>query len=126
MASGKKINTTEGRAVMHMALRADPTDKFEVDGKDVVKPVHEVLSKIKAFSEKVRSGAWKGSTGKPITNIVAVGIGGEPSARSYLGAEFVAEALSTGPAAKGAEGRTLRFLANVDPVAVERALRVPT
>uniref|UniRef100_A0A7S0CTX8 Glucose-6-phosphate isomerase n=1 Tax=Amorphochlora amoebiformis TaxID=1561963 RepID=A0A7S0CTX8_9EUKA len=118
MASGKKINTTEGRAVMHMALRADPTDKFEVDGKDVVKPVHEVLSKIKAFSEKVRSGAWKGSTGKPITNIVAVGIGG-----SYLGAEFVAEALSTGPAAKGAEGRTLRFLANVDPVAVERALR---
>eukprot|EP00466_Bigelowiella_natans_P005036 jgi/Bigna1/57484/fgenesh1_pm.16_\ len=118
MAAGKKINTTEGRAVMHMALRSAPTDKFEVDGKDVVGPVHAVLKKIKAFSDKVRSGEWKGATGKAITSVVAIGIGG-----SYLGAEFVAEALSTGPAAKNASGRTLEFLANVDPVAVERALR---
>mmetsp|Transcript_29765 Transcript_29765/g.58041 ORF Transcript_29765/g.58041 Transcript_29765/m.58041 type:complete len:550 (+) Transcript_29765:128-1777(+) len=118
MAQGKKINSTEGRAVMHMALRADKGDPFSVDGKDVVGPVHEVLGKIKAFSDKVRSGAHKGATGKALTNVVAVGIGG-----SYLGAEFVAEALSTGPAAEGAKGRTLRFLANVDPVAVERSLR---
>mmetsp|Transcript_10940 Transcript_10940/g.26838 ORF Transcript_10940/g.26838 Transcript_10940/m.26838 type:complete len:521 (+) Transcript_10940:125-1687(+) len=118
MASGKHINSTEDRAVMHMALRSSPSDTFEVDGKDVVKPVHEVLAKIKAFSDKVRKGEWKGATGKAITNVVAIGIGG-----SYLGAEFVAEALSTGPAAKYAEGRQLRFLANVDPVAVERALR---
>eukprot|EP00472_Partenskyella_glossopodia_P013631 CAMPEP_0197515692 /NCGR_PEP_ID=MMETSP1318-20131121/744_1 /TAXON_ID=552666 /ORGANISM="Partenskyella glossopodia, Strain RCC365" /LENGTH=558 /DNA_ID=CAMNT_0043064133 /DNA_START=56 /DNA_END=1732 /DNA_ORIENTATION=- len=118
MAEGKHINSTEDRAVMHMALRADPEDKFMVDGKDVVGPVHAVLNKIKAFSDKVRSGEWKGATGKALTNVVAIGIGG-----SYLGAEFVAEALSTGPTAKKAEGRTLRFLANVDPVGVERALR---
>lgn len=118
MAAGVKINSTEGRAVMHMALRSDPSDKFEVDGKDVVKPVHHTLAQIKAFSAKVRSGQWKGVTGKPLTNVVAIGIGG-----SYLGAEFVAEALATGPAAKNAAGRTLRFLANVDPVAIERSLK---
>ena len=118
MASGAKINSTEGRAVMHMALRADPGDKFSVDGKDVVAPVQAVLKQIKDYTEKVRSGAIRGVTGERITNVVSIGIGG-----SYLGAEFVAEALSTGPEAKGAKGRTLRFLANVDPVAVERALR---
>jgi glucose-6-phosphate isomerase len=88
MFSGRKINTTEGRSVLHVALRKQANDKLEVDGNDVVKDVHETLNRIKAFSEKVRSGTFKGFTGKNIKNIVAIGIGG-----SFLGPEFVFEAL---------------------------------
>jgi glucose-6-phosphate isomerase len=118
MASGARINSTEDRAVLHMALRAQPGDGFALDGQDVIGQVHEVLGRIKGFSEQVRSGAWVGATGKALTDVVAVGIGG-----SYLGPEFVYEALRTDPeSAKGAEGRRLRFLANVDPVDVARAL----
>ncbi len=86
MASGAAINTTENRAVMHVALRAAPQDSYVVDGQNVVPDVHRVLDKIRAFSDRVRSGEHRGCTGKALTDIVAIGIGG-----SYLGAEFVAE-----------------------------------
>eukprot|EP00179_Madagascaria_erythrocladioides_P001452 CAMPEP_0198315900 /NCGR_PEP_ID=MMETSP1450-20131203/5993_1 /TAXON_ID=753684 ORGANISM="Madagascaria erythrocladiodes, Strain CCMP3234" /NCGR_SAMPLE_ID=MMETSP1450 /ASSEMBLY_ACC=CAM_ASM_001115 /LENGTH=559 /DNA_ID=CAMNT_0044019027 /DNA_START=55 /DNA_END=1734 /DNA_ORIENTATION=+ len=117
MMMGVKINTTENRAVLHVALRAAPTDTIAVDGKDVVPEVIQVRSKISAFSARVRSEEWVGATGKALTDVVAIGIGG-----SYLGPEFVYEALRTDPkCAKAAEGRKLRFLANVDPVDVARA-----
>ena len=79
---------------------------------------YQVQDAIKSFSEAVRSGEWKGATGQPLTDVVAVGIGG-----SYLGPEFVAEALRTdATAAAQAAGRRLRFLANVDPVDFKRAV----
>jgi len=116
--AGSKINETEGRAVLHHALRAPKDKVINVDGKNVVPEVHTVLDAMKAFSEKVRSGSFVGYTGKPLTNVVCIGIGG-----SYLGVEFVFEALKTYPdAAKAAAGRTLKFLANVDPIDVKRAL----
>lgn len=117
MFNGEKINSTEGRAVLHVALRAPKTVSIKVDNVDVVPAVHETLDKIKAFSEKVRSGEWVGATGKPLTDVIAIGIGG-----SYLGPEFVFEALRMDPtAAAAASGRRLRFLANVDPVDAARA-----
>ncbi|KAA8497950.1 Glucose-6-phosphate isomerase, cytosolic [Porphyridium purpureum] len=117
MMSGEKINPTEGRAVLHTALRAARDDKVVLDGVDVVADVYSVLDKIQAFSESVRSGDHKGHTGKALTDVVAVGIGG-----SYLGPEFVYEALRYDAEARaGASGRKLRFLANVDPVDVARA-----
>ena len=103
---------------MHVALRASKSDSYTVDGENVVPAVHKVIDKIDAFAQKLRSGQWKGATGKPITAVVAIGIGG-----SYLGANFVYEAMRTDKsAAKEAEGRELRFLANVDPVGVTRAI----
>jgi glucose-6-phosphate isomerase len=118
MAAGDKINTTENRSVLHIALRADAKTKLVIDGVDQVAEVHKVLKQIKGFSDQVRSGKWKGATGKKLTDVVAIGIGG-----SYLGPEFVYEALKTDPvAAKAAKGRRLRFLANVDPIDVSRAL----
>eukprot|EP00437_Effrenium_voratum_P069548 CAMPEP_0181512586 /NCGR_PEP_ID=MMETSP1110-20121109/62050_1 /TAXON_ID=174948 /ORGANISM="Symbiodinium sp., Strain CCMP421" /LENGTH=543 /DNA_ID=CAMNT_0023642407 /DNA_START=37 /DNA_END=1669 /DNA_ORIENTATION=- len=115
MFAGEKINETEGRAVLHPALRA-PRDA--VDGQNVVPEVWKVLDAMKGFSDKVRSGEWKGHTGKALTDVVCIGIGG-----SYLGVEFVYEALKTCPeAAAAANGRKLRFLANVDPIDVKRAL----
>jgi phosphopyruvate hydratase len=119
MFSGGKINETEKRAVGHVALRKPKTDCFEVDGKNVVPDVHAVLDALESFSSKVRSGGLVGSTGKPLTDVVCIGIGG-----SYLGVEFVYEALKTHPAgAEAAKGRQLRFLANVDPIDVKRALQ---
>ena len=118
MGAGAKINVTEGRAVGHMALRAPKDATFNVDGKNVVPDVHAVLTKIKAFADKVRSGEWLGATGKKLTSVVSIGIGG-----SYLGPEFVFEALRTDETASAAaQGRSLRFLANVDPVDAARAL----
>lgn len=117
MFEGRKINETEGRAVLHTALRAAEGTTVVVDGAEVVQDVWEVLRKVNAFSGKVRSGEWLGATGKPLTDVIAVGIGG-----SYLGPEFVYEALRMDPGAKAAaSGRRLRFLANVDPVDVARA-----
>eukprot|EP00743_Colponemidia_sp_Colp-15_P003082 GILK01003331.1.p1 GENE.GILK01003331.1~~GILK01003331.1.p1 ORF type:complete len:556 (+),score=86.06 GILK01003331.1:155-1669(+) len=118
MFAGEKINTTENRAVLHVALRA-PADKvIGTDGRNVVPDVHEVLTRIRAFSEQVRSGQWQGATGQTLKDVVVIGIGG-----SYLGPEFVFEALRTDPAASSAaSGRSLHFLANVDPVDVSRAL----
>ena len=117
MVSGKHINVTEDRAVLHTALRAPVSEKNVVDGQDVTSDVHAVLKQIKSFSNKFRSGQWTGATGKALTDVVAIGIGG-----SYLGPEFVAEALRCEKkAAKAAAGRRLRFLANVDPIDVGRA-----
>jgi len=117
MAGGEKINTTENRAVLHTALRAGPKEKILLDGADVMPEVRKVQQAIKAFAEQIRSGKRKGATGKKLTDVIAVGIGG-----SYLGPEFVAEAIRTDLAcAKAAAGRRLRFLANVDPIDVARA-----
>src|SRR5277367_4317167 len=76
MFRGEKINTTENRAVLHVALRAPRGASIIVDGKNVVDEVHAVLDKMAAFSKRVRSGAWKGHTGKRIRNVVNIGIGG--------------------------------------------------
>jgi glucose-6-phosphate isomerase len=118
MFSGEHINSTEDRAVLHVATRAPKDKVINVDGKNVVPDVHEVLDKIKDFTDKVRNGEWVGATGKPLTSVVAVGIGG-----SFLGPLFVHTSLRTcAEAAEGARGRQLRFLANVDPVDVARSL----
>lgn len=118
MRTGEKINFTEDRAVLHTALRADRSEIGEifVDEVDVVKEVHEVLDKVKKFTNDIRSGEILGYTGKRIRNIVSVGIGG-----SYLGPEFLHEVLKTEPEGiNSALGYSLQFLANVDPVDVER------
>jgi len=119
MFAGAKINETEGRPVLHCALRAGRTEDYtEEGGSNVVPEVWKVLDGIKAFTDKVRSGEMKGSTGKPLKDVVCIGIGG-----SYLSVEFVFEALKTyDEAAEKAKGRGLRFLANVDPIDVKRAL----
>jgi len=116
MRSGTKINTTEGRSVLHHALRMprgyDYSKHNPTDGASTLTDVHAVRDAIETFVTKVRSGTHVGATGKPLKNYVCIGIGG-----SQLGPEFVAEALrADAAAAAAAEGRTLRFLANVDPV----------
>jgi len=119
MFKGEKINNTEGRSVLHVALRKPKDASLIVDGVDVVKDVHEVLERIAEFSKKVREGTVAGFTGKRLKNIVAIGIGG-----SFLGPEFVFEALkhdATCKAASAAQGMQLKFLANVDPVDFFRA-----
>jgi glucose-6-phosphate isomerase len=88
MFNGDKINITEKRAVLHTALRAPKGRQIMVDGQDVVPKVHAVLDKMSAFSERVRGGQWKGHTGKPVRNIVNIGIGG-----SDLGPVMAYEAL---------------------------------
>jgi len=105
MFTGEKINATEGRAVLHVALRTPRSKHILVDGKDVVPEVHAVLDKMGAFAERVRSGAWLGHTGKPIKNVVNVGIGG-----SDLGPAMAYDALR----AYSERGLTLRFVSNVD------------
>lgn len=119
MARGDRINKTEDRSVLHMALRAAKGDTLMVDGVDVNADVWNVLDRIRTFTERVRSGEHRGATGKVIKNVIAVGIGG-----SYLGPDFVHEALKTDrDASKAAGDRTLRFLSNVDPVDVLRNTR---
>ena len=88
MFRGEKINVTENRAVLHVALRAPKGASIVVDGENVVPQVHAVLDKMAAFSDRVRSGAWKGHTGKRIRNVVNIGIGG-----SDLGPVMAYEAL---------------------------------
>ncbi len=105
MFTGEKINVTENRAVLHIALRAPATESIFVDGEDVVVEVHKVLDKMSAFSDRVRSGAWKGHTGKPIRNIVNIGIGG-----SDLGPVMAYEALKH----YSQRDLTFRFVSNVD------------
>jgi glucose-6-phosphate isomerase len=107
MFHGEKINVTEGRAVLHVALRAPRTEKIVVDGQDVVPEVHAVLDQMSAFSERVRSGEWKGHTGKPIRNLVNIGIGG-----SDLGPVMAYEALRC----YSDRSRTFRFVSNVDGI----------
>nr|CEL67078.1 TPA: Glucose-6-phosphate isomerase, related [Neospora caninum Liverpool] len=120
MFSGEKINETENRAVLHVALRMpEGSQPIIVDGKNVLDEVHAVLRRIHVFSEKVRSGEIRGHTGKKLVNVVSIGIGG-----SYLGTEFVHLALAAeGHAAEKAHGRQVHFLANVDPVDVWLAER---
>jgi glucose-6-phosphate isomerase len=105
MFTGQKINTTENRAVLHVALRAPKSESIKVDGEDVIPEVHKVLDKMSAFADKIRSGEWKGFTGKPIKNVVNIGIGG-----SDLGPVMAYEAL------KHYSQRDLnfRFVSNVD------------
>lgn len=108
MFSGVHINTTEDRAVLHTALRRPASEKgtLIVDGQDVVADVHEVLDRMYAFAEKVRSGTWKGVSGKRIEHVVSVGIGG-----SDLGPVMVYEALK--PYADA--GIDCRYISNIDP-----------
>ncbi|MGD0890470.1 MAG: glucose-6-phosphate isomerase [Terracidiphilus sp.] len=105
MFRGDKINFTEGRAVLHVALRAPKDEVIQVDGRNVVPDVHEVLDRMAAFSERVRSGAWKGHTGKRIRNIINIGIGG-----SDLGPVMAYEALKH----YSQRDLTFRFVSNVD------------
>ncbi len=105
MFHGDKINVTEKRAVLHVALRAPKSESILVDGQDVVPGVHEVLDKMTAFSNRVRSGEWKGHTGKRIRNVVNVGIGG-----SDLGPVMAYEALRH----YSDRSMTFRFVSNVD------------
>ncbi|WP_351225008.1 glucose-6-phosphate isomerase [Streptomyces sp. NPDC002133] len=114
MFRGEKINTTEGRAVLHTALRAPADAAIEVDGENVVPKVHAVLDKMAVFAEKVRSGKWTGHTGKRIKNIVNVGIGG-----SDLGPAMAYEALR----AYTARDLTFRFVSNVDGADLHEAVR---
>ena len=81
MFGGEHINITEDRAVLHVALRAPRGRGDQTDGADVVPDVHEVLDRMRAFADRIRSGEWTGHTGKPIRNIVNIGIGGPISAR---------------------------------------------
>src|SRR6202044_2288135 len=76
MFAGEKINGTEGRAVLHVALRNRSNRPIVVDGKDVMPEVNAVLAKMRGFTDQVRSGTWKGHTGKRITDVVNIGIGG--------------------------------------------------
>ena len=105
MFSGEKINVTEDRAVLHTALRAPPGAVIVLDGENVVPKVHEVLDRMSEFAERVRSGEWRGHTGKPIRNIVNIGIGG-----SDLGPVMAYEALR----AYSRRDMTFRFVSNVD------------
>jgi glucose-6-phosphate isomerase len=105
MFAGEHINTTEDRAVLHVALRAPKGSVITTDGADVVGPVHEVLDRMAAFANRVRSGEWKGATGKQIANVVNIGIGG-----SDLGPAMAYEALL--PFAN--RRLTVRFVSNVD------------
>lgn len=115
--TGEKVNKTEDRAALHIALRAKRDAVIEVDGVNVVPGVHVILDKIRVFSEAVRLGKFVGATGRKLTSVLAIGIGG-----SYLGPRFVAEAMRMHSSAyDAAVGRKLRFLANVDPVDVEIA-----
>jgi glucose-6-phosphate isomerase len=105
MFRGEKINITENRAVLHIALRAPIGESIVVDGKNVVPQVHAVLDKMAAFSKRVRSGEWKGFTGKRIRNVVNIGIGG-----SDLGPVMAYEALRH----YSERAMTFRFVSNVD------------
>jgi glucose-6-phosphate isomerase len=105
MFNGEKINVTENRAVLHVALRAPRRSSIVVDGENVVPQVHAVLDKMADFSNRVRSGAWKGHTGKRIRNVVNIGIGG-----SDLGPVMAYEALKY----YSERAMTFRFVSNVD------------
>ena len=114
MFTGQKINITEDRAVLHVALRAPKSESILVDGEDVVPEVHKVLDKMSAFSDRIRSGDWKGFTGKPIRNIINIGIGG-----SDLGPVMAYEALKH----YSHRDLTFRFVSNVDSTDFVEAVR---
>lgn len=113
MFSGQKINRTENRAVLHVALRNRSNTPIAVDGKDVMPEVKAVLAKMKAFSERVISGEWKGYTGKAITDVINIGIGG-----SDLGPYMVTEALRPYK-----NHLNMHFVSNVDGTHIAEVLR---
>jgi glucose-6-phosphate isomerase len=113
MFRGDKINRTEDRAVLHVALRAPRGESIVVDGKDVVPEVHEVLDKMADFSERIRNGAWKGHTGKRIRNVINIGIGG-----SDLGPVMAYEALKH----YSDRSITFRFVSNIDGTDIAEAV----
>ena len=114
MFRGEKINVTEGRAVLHVALRAPRGSRIFVDGEDVVPQVHAVLDKMAKFVERIRSGDWRGHTGKPIRNVINIGIGG-----SDLGPVMAYEALRH----YSRRDMTFRFVSNVDSTDFVEATR---
>jgi glucose-6-phosphate isomerase len=114
MFRGEKINITEKRAVLHVALRAPKGESIVVDGENVVPQVHAVLDKMAAFSNQVRSGQWKGHTGKRIRNVINIGIGG-----SDLGPVMAYEALKH----YSERSMTFRFVSNVDGTDFAEAVR---
>ncbi len=113
MFAGDKVNVTEGRAALHVALRAPRDAVFTVDGRNVMPDVHAVLDHMETFSEQVRSGAWTGHDGKAITDVVHIGIGG-----SDLGPRFVCAALRSYQNARP----SVHFVANVDAHALDGVL----
>ncbi|HEX7731965.1 MAG TPA: glucose-6-phosphate isomerase [Rhodanobacter sp.] len=114
MFRGDRINATENRAVLHVALRAPRGEKILVDGHDVVPDVHEVLDRMAAFAEQVRSGAWRGHSGRPMRNVVSIGIGG-----SDLGPVMAYEALRD----YSRRDMAFRFVSNVDGTDFAEAVR---
>ena len=112
MFTGERINTTEDRAVLHTALRLPRDAQLVVDGQDVVADVHEQLDRVCEFAERVRSGEWRGVTGRPIETVVNIGIGG-----SDLGPVMIYEALKH----YGKFGLQCRFISNIDPTDVAEA-----
>ena len=114
MFGGEKINETENRAVLHTALRNRDNTPVVVDGQDVMPEVNAVLKKVKDFSTKLISGDWQGYTGKKITDIVNIGIGG-----SDLGPVMVTEALK--PYAK--EGLSVHYVSNIDGTHIMETLK---
>jgi glucose-6-phosphate isomerase len=114
MFRGEKINVTEKRAVLHVALRAPKGTSIVVDGENVVPQVHAVLDRMSAFSNRVRSGEWKGATGKRIRNVINIGIGG-----SDLGPVMAYEALKH----YSERAMTFRFVSNVDSTDFAEAVR---
>ncbi len=114
MFAGEKINTTEGRSVLHVALRNDPGKPIMVDGKDVMPDVARVLAQMRQFSDAVRGGAWTGHTGKRITDVINIGIGG-----SDLGPVMVSEALKP----YHQPGLNIHFVSNVDGTHIAETLK---
>jgi glucose-6-phosphate isomerase len=114
MFRGEKINVTEKRAVLHVALRAPKGQSIVVDGEDVVPQVHAVLDKMADFSTRVRSGEWKGQTGKSIRNVINIGIGG-----SDLGPVMAYEALRH----YSRRNLIFRFVSNIDGTDFAEATR---
>ena len=114
MFTGQKINATENRAVLHTALRNRSNEPVLLDNQDVMPDINAVLDKMKTFSDKVRSGSWKGNTGKAITDIVNIGIGG-----SDLGPVMVTEALK----AYAKNDLQVHFVSNVDGTHIAEALK---
>ena len=114
MFRGDKINTTENRAVLHVALRSTRDQTILVDGKDVVPQVHDVLDRMSLFSDQIRTGSWRGHTGKPIRNIINIGIGG-----SDLGPVMAYEALRH----FSQRNLVFRFVSNIDGTDFVEAMR---
>jgi glucose-6-phosphate isomerase len=114
MFAGERINVTENRAVLHVALRAPEGSSILVDGHDVVADVHQVLHRMRGFADEVRSGRWLGHTGRPVRNVVNLGIGG-----SDLGPAMAYEALRP----YSDRSMTFRFVSNVDGADIAEATR---